>query len=180
MRIFESENEKAVSGEIEKVLAGQGNVLEVLLRNYESLDLADKGISYAVVNQIEKIVTAAKKQMNEVVRKEMTGKDREFETASVKIIFDCPEPELGMDVEKLREEFGTAALMDLGIIKTEVVCRLDEMALEKAILDGQIEPEKVKASMVESQRAARLIVNPKGDLKKRLAAMKKACLPSGE
>jgi len=172
------ENEK-ISGEMEKVLDGQGNVLKSLLSNYEALTMSDKGISYAVISQIEKIVADAKKQMNGTIRTEMGGQ-REFETPSVKIIFDVPEPEQVVDIEKLREACGTADLMEKGIIKAEVVYTMDEKVLEGMLLDGKIERSHVEAAMVESTRAARLIVNPKGDLKKRLAVMKKACLPSGE
>jgi hypothetical protein len=164
---------------IRQLLHGQENAIHILLGDYEGLDMADKGVAYAVVSQFEKIMADTKKIMNGIVR-EALGTEREFETPDVKIIFDCPDPESVVDVEKLQEEFGTAALMDLGILKSEVIVHLNEKALEQAILNGQIEPEKVKASMVETTRAPRLIVNPKGDLKKRLAAMKKACLPSGE
>lgn len=186
MKIFESDNEKAVSGEIEKVLDGQGNVLSQLLSNYEKLDLCDKGISYTVVSQIEKIVKEAKGQMNDTIRKEM-GAQRVFETPSVKITYDVPEPseEQSVDLTKLKEVCDQETLVAMGILVPEsvtTVFKFDEKALEKALLEGRIERSTVESAIVttDTTKAPRLIVTAKGDLKKRLAKMKKACLPSGE
>jgi len=160
--------------------------------DYEALPLEGKGVLYAIVNAAKGIVEKHVKSMNAVLKADMEKHDgRVYETDIVKITLDAPESQTVETVDAeavvMRLHEGEGMSLPLaekalkGVVQTTVSYSTDPAAIRDAVDRGVLSKDYLDLIETrETQRAPRLIVSGRGDLKKRLADLKKRALPSGK
>jgi hypothetical protein len=153
--------------------------------DYEALPLEGKGVLYSIVNEAKKIVTKHVAAMNETLKDTMEMHEgRVFESDLVKITHDAPEPEEveEVDIEALCPDALGMLVEDGAAQRFESVTHsIDVVALRDAVDRGVVAEGALTAIKTKTiQRAPRIIVSAKGDLKKKLADLKRRALPSGK
>jgi len=153
--------------------------------DYEALPLEGKGVLYAIVNGAKGIVEKSLKGMNETLKTTMEQHEgRVYDGDLVKITHDVSEPETheSVNIEALCPDALAALVKDGAARRVETVTHsMDAIDLRDAVDRGVVAPGALDAiKATTTQRAPRIIVTAKGDLKKRLGELKKRALPSGK
>lgn len=153
--------------------------------DYESLSLEGKGVLYAIVKGAEGIVKKHVSAMNQTLKESMKDHEgRVYESDLVKITHDAPDPEdvEEVDIEAICPDALSMLVEDGAAQRVETVTySLDVVGLRDAVDRGVVAEGALDAIKTRTvQRADRIIVTAKGDLKKRLGELKKRALPSGK
>lgn len=175
--------------DIEAVVGSQETAIVPPGIDFEKLSLADKGMMFAVFNEVKKAVEKRVKEMNGQVRTHLDDeKLAGYENENIRIVLagGTPRPDtVTYDQEALEKIVGRDTLVEMGVLVPSY--SLDTEKLE-GLLEGGDEGDFLTPEALEMVRttkpggttAVTLRVTPQGELKKRLRAFTAKALPPKE